>query len=88
MPPKLKFTKSEITTAALNLVRREGFTRLSARNLGIELGTSSRPIFTAFKNMEDLQQKTINHTKLKEKPSKNNFISSLVKDTTKNNKSH
>lgn len=59
MPPKQKFTRKEIIAAALNLMRREGFNGTTARGLGAELGTSSRPIFTAFRNMEEVQQEMI-----------------------------
>jgi AcrR family transcriptional regulator len=59
MPPKQKFTREEIIAAALELVRREGIAALTARGLGLELGTSSRPIFTAFQNMEEVEQETI-----------------------------
>lgn len=59
MPPRQKFTRAEIIAAALNLVRREGIRGTTARGLGAELGTSSRPIFTAFQNMEEVQAETI-----------------------------
>ena len=59
MPPKQKFSRDEIIAAALNLVRREGIRGTTARALGAELGTSSRPIFTAFRNMEEVQAETI-----------------------------
>lgn len=56
MPPKPKFTKEEIVEAALRLVSREGLGALTTRNLGTELGSSARPIFTVFRNMEQVQQ--------------------------------
>ena len=57
MPPKPKVTKEEVAAAALTIIKEQGVEALTARNLGNRLGTSARPIFTAFKNMEDLQQK-------------------------------
>lgn len=63
MPPKQKFTKEEILTACLNIVRREGMEGVTARALGTELGSSSRPIFTVFKNMDEVQQETIRASK-------------------------
>lgn len=54
MPPKAKFTKEEIISAALNIVESKGIMFLTARSLGDALGTSARPIFTTFKNMEDV----------------------------------
>lgn len=55
MPPKPKYTKEEIVKAALDIVRKKGADALTARDLGAKLNTSSRPIFTAFENMEDLK---------------------------------
>ncbi|MDO5424791.1 MAG: TetR/AcrR family transcriptional regulator [Eubacteriales bacterium] len=56
MPPKPKFTREEMVAAALDLVGEKGMEALTARNLGDRLGTSSRPIFTMFKNMEEVQE--------------------------------
>lgn len=56
MPPKAKFTKEEIIDAALKLVKRNGFDALTARSLADELGSSSRPIFTVFESMEEVQE--------------------------------
>lgn len=55
MPPKPKYTKEEIINAALDMVREKGAASLTARDLGARLETSSRPVFTAFENMEDLK---------------------------------
>lgn len=55
MPRKFMFTREEIISAALNLVRKGGMPALTARALGAELGTSSRPVFGLFKNMEEVQ---------------------------------
>ncbi len=54
MPPKAKFTREEIIEAALNLAAEKGLRFLTARELGAVLGSSTRPIFTAFKNMEEV----------------------------------
>lgn len=56
MPPKPKFTKEEIVAAALDLVSERGMDTLTSRDLGAKLGSSARPIFTVFKNMEEVQQ--------------------------------
>ena len=63
MPPKAKFTKSEIIEAALNIVRTDGYEALTSRALGTCLGSSARPIFTVFKNMEEVQQSMIGAAK-------------------------
>ncbi len=54
MPPKAKYTRDEIVKTALELVAKKGSDALTARELGAALGTSTRPIFTAFKNMEEV----------------------------------
>ena len=56
MPPKAKYTREEIINKAFEMARKKGIDAVVARELGKELGTSSSPIFTAFKNMEELQQ--------------------------------
>ena len=53
MPPKFKFTRDEITNAALNVTRKNGISGLTARALAAELGCSVKPIFGLFKNMEE-----------------------------------
>ena len=54
MPPKAKFTQEQVINVALDIVETEGLERLTARNLGDKLGSSARPIFTAFKNMDEV----------------------------------
>lgn len=56
MPPKPKFTKEEIAMTALNIIKEEGINALTARNLADHLKSSARPIFTIFKNMEEVKQ--------------------------------
>ena len=60
MPPKPKFTKEEIIDAALTLVSERGIEALTSRDLGSMLGSSARPIFTVFRNMEEVQQEVRN----------------------------
>ena len=64
MPPKAKFTKEEITKTALDIVKTGGFEALTSRELGTRLGSSARPIFTVFKNMEEVQQTVIQSAKM------------------------
>lgn len=56
MPPKPKFTRDEIVAAALDMVSEQGMEALTARDLGQRLGSSARPIFTVFENMEAVQK--------------------------------
>ena len=50
------FTKEQVLDAAIELTRKKGFAAVSARSLGEQLGTTSRPIFSHFKNMADVQR--------------------------------
>lgn len=63
MPPKAKFTREQITEAALEIVRAENFESLTARALGKKLGSSACPIFTVFENMEEVQQTVLGAAK-------------------------
>ena len=55
MPPKAKFTKEQITKAALGVVSEKGVQALTAKELGAALGTSTTPIFTVFNSMQEVQ---------------------------------
>ncbi len=55
MPPKCKFTREEIIKTALDLTREEGINAVTARALGAKLASSSKPIFSVFENMEEVQ---------------------------------
>ena len=55
MPPRAKYTREEITEIALGIVAESGVESLDARSLAEAMGTSTRPIFTAFRNMEELE---------------------------------
>nr|MDD6336076.1 TetR/AcrR family transcriptional regulator [bacterium] len=55
MPPKPKFTKQEVAAAALAIIKQDGVEALTARSLGNRLGSSARPVFTTFKNMEEVK---------------------------------
>jgi AcrR family transcriptional regulator len=59
MPPTQKFSRQDIIKTAISLLRKGGITEITARGLGSELGVSSRPIFTAFRNMDEVQKETI-----------------------------
>ncbi len=63
MPPKAKFTKEEVISAALSIVRSDGFEALTSRALGTRLGSSARPIFTVFQSMDEVQQAVIEAAK-------------------------
>ena len=59
MPPKFKFSRIQVISAALEIVQNEGMGGLTARALASRLGSSAKPIFGLFKNMEEVQQEVI-----------------------------
>lgn len=59
MPPKSKFTREEVISAATEITAEQGLSAVTARELGIRLGSSSRPVFTLFKNMEEVWNEVI-----------------------------
>ena len=56
MPRQPRFSKDDIVAAGLKIVRSSGFEAISARALGKELGTSSSPMFTMFKDMNEVME--------------------------------
>lgn len=63
MPPKAKFTREEIVTAALEITREKGIEAVTAREIGKTLNSSARPIFTVFQNMEEVIQAVVQKAK-------------------------
>lgn len=59
MPPKAKFSREEIIVAALKIARMQGIEAVTARELGRELGSSARPIFTVFQSMEEVLEEVL-----------------------------
>ena len=56
MPPKVRYTKEEISQAAYELVRKYGKDFLTARSLATTLKTSTAPIFTAFSSIDEVME--------------------------------
>lgn len=63
MPPKAKYTKTQIIDTAFSIVRESGLSALTARNLAKALGTSTGPIFTVFDSVTEIQDEVINRAK-------------------------
>lgn len=63
MPPKVKYTRELIINAATELVKEAGTSALTARALGEKLNCSVAPIFSVFKNMEEVQSEVIKTAK-------------------------
>lgn len=59
MPPKFKFTKEEIIGASVNMVRENGIECITARSLAERLGSSPKPVFSLFKNMDEVLLETV-----------------------------
>lgn len=56
MPPKFKFTRTQIIDTAFKLVRRNGWDALTTRSLAEELGSSARPIYSFFSSIIELEE--------------------------------
>jgi len=59
MPPKQRYTREEVIATALDLARKDGLSAVTARDLGRQLGCSSSPVFTAFRNMDEVIDETV-----------------------------
>lgn len=59
MPPKSKFTRKEIITAAVAVAREKGMDAVTARGVAARLGASPKVIFGLFQNMEELQDEVM-----------------------------
>ncbi len=55
MPNKAKFTPDRIIAAAFDIVRRKGWTALSARAVAKALNSSTNPIYFHLTSMENIQ---------------------------------
>lgn len=56
MPPKAKITKEMILHNVLCITRESGFEAVNARSIASNLQCSTRPIFTCYKNMDELKK--------------------------------
>lgn len=63
MPPKAKFTKEEIISCAVEITRKNGYEKVTAREIGNCLKSSARPIFTTFSSMDEVKQGVIRYAK-------------------------
>ena len=55
MPRSAFFSKEAIAIAGLEIIRKQGVGALSARSLSKQLGCSLSPIFTVYKDMDEIQ---------------------------------
>jgi len=59
MPKTSTVTKDMIIDASFEIVRKEGFSALSARNVAKKMNCSTQPIYWIYENMEVLKQDVI-----------------------------
>ena len=59
MPRQPKFTSDEIVDAAFELVRKGGWTELTAAAIGKKMGCSTMPIFYHFNNIAEIEKEVI-----------------------------
>lgn len=55
MPPKVKFSREDLIEAGFDLVRESGQESLTARKIGERLNCSTRPVYSAFQSMDELE---------------------------------
>ena len=78
MPKTSTVTKEMIIDAAFKVVKAEGFSALSARNVAKKMGCSTQPIYWLYENMEVLKQDVISHM--------TNFLNNQINSYTKTGK--
>ena len=59
MPPKVKITKNDVISTALELVRTGGEQALNARAIATALCCSTQPVFSNFSSMQELREAVI-----------------------------
>lgn len=61
--PKQKITKENILEAAFQLVRRQGFESVNARNVAKQAACSVQPIYSCYQNMEQLMEELFEYSR-------------------------
>ena len=62
MPPKIKYSKDEVTKAAIRIVEAEGLRALTARSVATQLGSSTAPVYNHFATMDELAFSVVKQT--------------------------
>ena len=60
MSQKPKFSRDVVIELAFETARESGFEKISARKIAKKLNSTVSPIFTLFKNMDELKEEVIN----------------------------
>ena len=56
MPPRVKYSRDAVISAAVNVVRKGGLSALNARSIAAELGCSTQPLYSVLGNMDELRK--------------------------------
>lgn len=56
MPPRKRFEQDTVINAAFEVLRRQGFDAVTARNVAVELGSSTTPIYWVFQSMDAVEE--------------------------------
>jgi hypothetical protein len=56
MPPKKKFELETVVDSAFQVLRREGFSAITARSIAQELGSSTTPIYWVLESMDKVEE--------------------------------
>ncbi|MBU4318752.1 MAG: TetR/AcrR family transcriptional regulator [Proteobacteria bacterium] len=59
MSAKIRYSEEDIVEAAFSVVRQGGWENCTARSIAKELGSSTMPIYSSLKSMEDLKKKIL-----------------------------
>lgn len=63
MPPKFKFTREEIVDACFDIAKTDGLKAVTARGVAAKLNSSSKVLFSTFKDMSDVKNAVIERAK-------------------------
>ena len=61
--PKQRITKEMILEAAFHIAKEQGIANVLVKNVSARLGCSVQPIYSYYKNMDELRQDLVEHTK-------------------------
>lgn len=80
MPAPVKITKEIILRASMDTLREYGNEGLNARNIASVLGCSTQPIYSTFKNMEELKLELLNKVKIVQKEKISSYLGATQSD--------
>ncbi len=63
MPPKTRFTRTDVISASFDVAKAEGIHALTARKIASQLKSSTAPVYSHFEAMEELKREVLLKTK-------------------------